>query len=177
MKTATGIVEKHPLDARSLAEHPEQFTDEHRAAWAKYLTDSARAESEYNAGMMRLMLMRGVKVEYPSTDDWVKQQTYLGITVPTDPMERRMHYLETEVLGSQEDYIRVSLGVMAASEATPDLLKQIEDTFRGRVQRDAGDATTGQDGQVASDGTVRASESSVSPAHDNERLGRPKRRG
>lgn len=155
LKNALGADEEHELDEKSLTEKPDQFTPEQHAAWQAYLVENAKATDEYNRALTRLLLMRGIVVEIPKTDEWVKQQEWLGITVPADPMERRLHYIETEVMGSVADYERVTLGVMSASGVSENLLKQVEDSFRGRVGGDTAEATAPAEKQMASHDKIR----------------------
>lgn len=145
IKTATGAVEKHLHDETTVQ------TDEEKQALAGYQSECARLNAEQQARLTRLVLLRGITFEYPQSDDWIKEQTYLGIAVPDDPLERRLHYIETEVIAGVADVEAVMLGVLAASGVPEDLLKQVEATFRHSLGQSNGHETggpaAGTDGQ------------------------------
>lgn len=136
VKTATGAIEQHAHDVTTLD------TDADKAAWADYQKRKGEAESERNKALTRLVLLRGICVEIPEGETWVKEQEYLGIRIPEEPIERKLHYIETEVLGGIGDVEAIMLGVMRASGVPEDLLQQMESTFRRAVGKLNGDETS-----------------------------------
>lgn len=142
IKAATGAVERHPHDETTLE------TDADKAAWADYQTRLKEATASYNLALMRLIMLRGIKVDVPEPNGWVHEQEYIGITVPTDPLERRMHWLETEALANEADYMAVVSGVMEASGVPEEVVAQAQATFRGEVERKgAGGPAAGSNGK------------------------------
>lgn len=129
VETATGVKEVHTHDETTLE------TAEDKAAWAEYQDNLKAAQAKLNESLMRVVLLRGLKVDIPA-NGWVKEQEYMGITVPDDPTERRMHYLQTEALATREDYEAAVAGVMGASGVPEEVIRQAEDTFRGKVGAD-----------------------------------------
>lgn len=157
VETKLGGVEIHEHNETTLE------TDEEKTAWANFQMQLAEAQAELNRALTRAILMRGLVFEYPSNYDWIKEQEFLGIKVPEDANERRLHYAETEVMGSVDDYEGVTLGVMGASGVSEDLLKQMDASFRrslGRVERDAVEPVADSTGQVVPQSEVRAGEGS-----------------
>lgn len=129
VKTAVGVIEKHAHDETTLE------TDEEKKAWAEYQANLQAWNAESQTALMRIVLLRGITLELPTTDEWEKQQAFFGIDVPQDPMEKRLHYLQTEVLGSVNDYGALVAGTMRASGVPEDLLTQMESSFRRSVVR------------------------------------------
>lgn len=127
VETAGGAKELHPHDTTTLT------TDEERAAWADYQARLAEATADDNLRFMRLVMLRGIKFDLPPTDDWIEAQAYIGLTVPTDPLNRRIHWLETEALATKEDYVALLRGVMGASEVPEEVIRAAENSFRGQV--------------------------------------------
>ena len=152
VKSLAGNSEIHAHDETTLE------TEADRAAWLEYQTKLAAWSDESQRSLMRLILLRGISVELPSDSDWEKQQAFAGIVVPQDAMEKRMHYLQTEVLGSVADYQMMVVGVMRVSGVPEDLLSQVESSFRRSLGRDGNRETAGATGQVESIGAVRASQ-------------------
>lgn len=161
VKTATGIVEKHVHDETTLE------TDAEKAAWADYQLRRAAAERELQAALMRIILVRGIKVDLPESDGWIKEQEYIGLSVPSDPFQRRLYYLETEALVSQSDYEGLVLAVMAASGISEEALAQVEATFRHPVERDeaGGPELAGDGAELAHERPVRAGKNSHQKRH------------
>lgn len=122
--TKTGVTEIHAHDETTLK------TDEERAAWKEYLARHNAAWRKYDLDFTRLILMHGVIVDMPADDTWVKQQEFTGIAVPTDPLERRWHWLETELVGGGADVNAIIIGVLAESEVSEEVLASMADSFR-----------------------------------------------
>lgn len=112
---------------------PEQ-TKKNRKEWAAYKEECDRVIGERNRAMLRTILLRGIKVE-PKNDDWIHEHEVMLIKVPTDPVERRLHWIETEVMGGPEDYATVISEVMRASGVPEELLEQIGASFRSTMGR------------------------------------------
>lgn len=127
IETATGVKETHPHDETTLE------TDEDKAAWADYQARLKAATSAFNLALMRLVLLRGIKVEIPEDDGWVREQAFIGIAVPEAPLERRMHWLETEALANESDYMQAVSGVMEASGVPEEVIGEAQATFRGEL--------------------------------------------
>jgi hypothetical protein len=171
VKTATGAVERHAHDATTLE------TDEDRAAWQAYLQARADAQTAQSLALTRLVLLRGISVDMPTDEQWVKEQEWLGLQVPDDPFERKLHYIETEVIAGVADIEAIMLGVMRESGVPEELLAQMDATFRHQVGQfnghEAGGPATPADGPgVVLQPAVRAGEGGRANGHD----GKPVRR-
>jgi len=117
--------------------------------WREYIEATNQAEAERNLRVLRLVILKGTALEMPKDDEWSELQTYLGLAVPEDPVERYIHYLETEALGDQDDISGLMAAVGRAMGVSQEEIDQSVESFRnnlgnrGRSQT-PGDAT--QDG-------------------------------
>ena len=170
IKTATGATEVHAHDETTLE------TDADRAAWQAYMNARDEATKDANRAFMRLVFLRGVECELPNDDTWIREQVMLGIDVPTDPLEKRLHYLETEVIATVADADAIVRGVLEASGVPQEALAQAEDTFRHSPRRDAIEQTDSQAEQVDDDAAIRASGDRVQAWHDDEPVRRTRRK-
>lgn len=139
VQTATGAVETHAHDDSTLE------TDADKAAWAEYVKQRDAAQQQYNLDFMRLILLKGITVEMPQDSAWVEEHALMGLTVPEKPLERKLHWLETEVVGNVNDATKIVAGVMLASGMDEEAIRAAEDSFRSDVQRRPAGETAGAD--------------------------------
>jgi hypothetical protein len=131
-----------------------QASDEEVEAWDEYLVAQAQAQAEYEGkrdeALPRLLAYKGVRlVDESLTEKWTEDHQWMGFTVPDDPRERMLHFLRTEILGNAgNDMVEIMLGIYRASGADPDLMKEAEVFFRGKVGGAAGDAAEGSEGDA-----------------------------
>ena len=162
----TGTTQEIPLDEKSLQEKPEQFTPEHHAAWARY----SEQQANYVLRFIRFFCLRGLKV-HGTMDDWLEEQTFLGIPPPSNKAELRFEWLTNEVLATEEDYRTVVLGIMEASGVSGDLLQQIEASFRGDVSGNGAEPNGDRSEPLAREPELDRSKSDVASAIDVEPVG------
>lgn len=168
--TVTGTTETHEIDEQSIREKPEQFTPEQHAAWNEY----AAKQGEFVERFIKFFCIRGLEI-HADMGDWLEEQKFLNIPVPEGKAELKFEWITNEILATAEDYQAVVLGVIEASGVPVDLLKQVEDSFRGNVQRSA-DKPDGDAGeQVASVAELPRGEGDVASASDPQPVGKPKR--
>lgn len=170
IKTAAGTNESHAHDETTLE------TDDDRAAWQAYIAERDQATQDANRAFMRLVFLRGVECELPGDETWVREQAMMGITVPTDPLEKRLHYLETEVIATIGDADAIVRGVLEASGVPMEALAQAEDTFRHSPQRDETGRPDVEAEQVDDDAAIRASDDRVKTGNDDEPVRRARKR-
>jgi len=111
-------------------------SEEDRAKWQRYADEKARLETEVSERRVRVIATQGVRVlDMPEDDAWVADHEWMGYTVPASPIQRLYHYVKTEVLGTQEDGIKVTAGIYRASGVDQEVLNQIEESFRDSLGR------------------------------------------
>ena len=130
--TATGETETYTHDETSLT------TDKDRTAWAVYQDALARMTAEINLRVTQYLLLQGV-VGCEPTPEWAEEQTWYGVEAPEDPRERRMLYLETEILRTPEDITTAVREIMklSYSGASQEAIDAIDRLFRRTVERAA----------------------------------------
>ncbi len=153
VKTAAGPVEKHAHNETTLE------TDEDKAAWADYQARLKAARDKFNSALMRLVMLRGIKADLPEGNAWIEEQEFIGLSVPEEPHERKIYWLETEVLANEADYMAAVSGVMEASGVPEEVISEAQASFRGPLgTNQTGGPATPKNGKVVGDKpAVRAS--------------------
>lgn len=119
-------------DAESIKD-PET-TREEKLAWRNYLKEQEQVAIQRRDKLMEVVFARGVEFEMPDDDSWVAEQEMLGIEVPQNPISRKVHYLTTEVLVSQQEIQDVMNRVMRLiTGATEEEMQAVRETFRPEV--------------------------------------------
>lgn len=90
---------QYQLSNGQWADHNETTleTEDDRRMWAAHLDAVARLEEETLERQRRVLVNRGIANEPPDDDDWAADAIADGLTVPTDPIERKIMWIE-EVL-------------------------------------------------------------------------------
>jgi hypothetical protein len=149
---AAGEVATFPHDEQSLV------TDEDRATWAAYLgaleahkflmTDF---ESEVNRRLFRAVCLC-VKIDPDAEDEWAEEQAAIGIEIPEKRAERRLSFVETEVIRGAEDIIALMTAVFRQSGMADErTAAAAEAAFRAQL-----DAKNGQPDDQAAAGEDQA---------------------
>lgn len=164
---------EHPGGATSQEPHDETTleTDEDRAAWAKHqeaLTRLAAAQSE---AQMKVWFS-GLVFEMPADDAWIELQRWMGVEVPDEGLERRYHYIVTELVKTPEDMFRVLEAITAVSyegAITEDDLSSAIRSFRDQLQAKPSKPANGSgrekplDTQPAASGVENSQELGLNP--------------
>lgn len=127
--TADGAEETHEHDETTIAEDPEA-----KIAWDNWQLQHDLCDTEVNGKVMDFFLLRGIKADLPANDEWIKQQAYFGLTVPEDPVERRLHYIRTEVLSGPADIGDIMTKIMELSGTPQEVVERAKATFRNSVR-------------------------------------------
>lgn len=122
------LVEIIPHDETTLE------TDEDKKAWAAYKEEYAKTDALVNKRIQDLIFLKGIDVDLPDNDDWVGDQEYVGIQVPTNPRERYIHYVRTEVLITPQDLVGAMEIVMQASHVPQEKLIEAQAAFQRAVE-------------------------------------------
>ena len=122
-KTASGVVEIHQHNETTLQ------TDEERAMWAEYQGAIAQATDSMNDAIWRAVRLKAIQVDVPGDNGWIEDQKALGLTVPEDARERRLHYIQTEVIGGVRDIVRIT-AIANGADLDEGALAAAEDSFR-----------------------------------------------
>ena len=155
VKTADGRTERVPHDAESVQ------TDEEKAAWAAYMAAKARLQRESHEATTKLLLLRGLDIP-PAPPGWDAEQVAFGIELPDDLNERRLVYLQVEILRTPEDILNAIMTIMRASVTgtDPSMLEAVEASFRRALAGIAHQGRSATGGGVELSAAVRGNDGS-----------------
>lgn len=174
---AGGVTEELPHNETTLVvEGDEEQTKKNQEIWAKYKDAVARLEAEQNTKRNNLWLLRGIDVKVPD-DGWdTIQKELFGIDVPTDPIERKLHYITTEILITIEDYFNAIRGITALSMAglvSKEVLDARLESFRDYVQQSAFEKSQHEKESVATQLELTGDSHSEGMGIDTESVQKP----
>ena len=123
-----------PQDAAAARRHNPEWWAEYAEAWAQYEADLADWTRRLNDAIWNAVALESLRVELPEDGAWAdKQRRFLGMEVPDDPVERRLHYIRTEVIGGVRDYVKLTTLANGSDIEEADLAIA-EDSFRYYLQ-------------------------------------------
>lgn len=106
-----------------------------KARWQKYLQDVEDVAEKRRTKGMEAVFARGVKVDMPEDNGWVEEQEFYGVTVPTNPVDRRVHYIMTEVLMTQQEMVEVMAKITGKTAGvSEEAIEAVNKSFRGTLQ-------------------------------------------
>ena len=142
-ETAGGGKEEHPYTTDMIE------TDDEKAMWSEYQTKLMVANLTLYERLGRLALIRGTEVDIP--DGWEKEQELFGIDVPDDPTERKLHWIETEAVESNDDLSALILAILAYQTVTLEERAAAAASFPDSVEGDTASETQSEQGTVESE--------------------------
>lgn len=150
VENAAGEKSPHAHDETTLV------TDEDKAAWASYqqkLSDYRLIESLFEAEINKRILRAVclcVKVNDADYTDWIDEQEVLGIPLPEKNAEKRISFVETNVIRSTEDILRLMTAVMKLAGIADDRMAEAaEKSFRAAMDEAVEGAIAGGPGDNA----------------------------
>lgn len=79
---------------------------EEKAQWQAYQEYQAKLNTEKAERSTALILNSGVELESIPTD-WIAEQEWLGIKIPENEFDYKVHYITTELLKNMHDFQQV----------------------------------------------------------------------
>lgn len=126
-----GEVQKEPLSEDDLQ------NDEEKAAWAEYVQKRDAILQRRNDNFLKAVFFHGVDVDDSTLDDWKQEQEEVwGLEVPTNRVDLKVDYINSEIIGNAEDLGNVIAGVLGKSGVPKDQLEEMRATFRGALRGD-----------------------------------------
>lgn len=123
-----GEKEIHPHDETTLE------TEEDRLAFAEYQAKLRTYNAVISKRVMNFVLLAGTKIQPPDDDAWIEMQQYFGIDVPEGKLDRRAHYIQTEVIKTLNDIQGLSTAIMEVSGIDTKLVEASAATFSDSVE-------------------------------------------
>lgn len=139
----TQEIEITDADAEAWQERDSESWAEHAEKWEQYIVERDAAQEQMNDRIWQAVMRRAIVLELPDDNDWVLDQEELGLTVPKDKRERRMHYIRTEVIGGIRDVLRLS-AIANGTELSEEAVSLAEASFRHSLAQSLLRGLTGQ---------------------------------
>lgn len=117
--------------------------------WKAYQIELSKLNAKNAKALTDLMFYEGVDVEPPDKDsDWQKKSERFGIKVPDDPIDRKLHYIYTELLVGPDDIEALYSQIMSISQVSEEVIAKMRDSFRARKKRNADKLASQNEGKV-----------------------------
>lgn len=107
------IVQYHD-ETTLVVEGDDEKTAANREAWNKHLLALAKMRNEVRDAQTAVIL-EGIIFEMPT--GWEERHRRLHVEVPEDPTDKRLHYIQTELLVTPEELTNVIGEIMILSSA------------------------------------------------------------
>jgi hypothetical protein len=130
-----------PLDETSLDDpNSAEQTRINHSKWAHYQECQVRLSAAKGEREQVLLLALGTEVEVPESG-WQEEQLWMGLTIPTDPLDLKVHYLTTVVLSQIDLSLLLPQINMLSMKGLvkPEQVAQFQSDLRRAVERRAGD--------------------------------------
>lgn len=121
-------------------------TDDERKIWDEYQTKLKAAQRELQEKQLKLFFGKGIKIDETDEQEWLDEQSYFGIEVPTNPIGRRVHYVETHVVRNVDDMQRLIEEIMRETGLRPEVLQQARKMFQSSLQGKASGELSSENG-------------------------------
>jgi len=159
-QTASGGEREVEITAEDMAaakQHNPEWYKEHAEAWESYQAEREVSETALNEKLLNAVALKAVRVEIPDLwdGDWITEQQFLGLEPPENPLQRRVHYVKTEVIGGTRDVIRI-MALASGAEVNEEVLARAESSFRDFLQGNLALGLADQAGSVAGQPAVDA---------------------
>ena len=141
VKTVAGESQEFPHDEKTIKD----ASADDVARWEAYHKTQAELERATNERVTKFMLYRGVRVDDAAMESALQEQEFFGIVVPTNEIERKLHYITTELLKTPQDIMEAVKSIMIASMSgvSEDTLRAVEESFRRAMEKAGRGATAG----------------------------------
>ncbi len=135
--TATGEKQYFPHDETTLE------TEEDHKAWQAHQEALARLSEEISEATSRYLLTEGIAVdEIPP--EWEQKRRWIGLDVPEDPLDKKLLYIQTELLTTPADMLRAMQAVLHLSATgnaeMEERLAEMDELFRRALEGPAASA-------------------------------------
>lgn len=110
-------------------------TEEEKKQWDSYSREVAELLTERHQKFIKAILARGVRFDLNDMESWKEEQKYWGLEVPDHPIDQKIKYVQSEVIGGMDDIINIISGVLGQTGIPEEEMKRIESMFRDSIRR------------------------------------------
>jgi len=125
-RTISGRTEIWPLDEESAKQ-----VERGESRWEYYEEVRTQRQNEQNERVTMAAFLFGTECEIPE-NGWDRKQEFLGLTVPTDPDERKAHYLATEL--PAQDIANLMNRIMGTLQLPEGVIEDAQNSFQRSVR-------------------------------------------
>jgi hypothetical protein len=161
VETAGGDVERYDHDEESIKDYPDQQQE-----WDDWLAYKNGADAASFVAMSEVYIVDGV-LDEPPDDGWQERHKRRGLEIPDDPDQLKRHWLETEVLTSNQELWALVLAIQAAARDVEEAASIAADMFQHSVVGTGGEEAGGP----ADESGAVVDESDVGTGGGDESLG------
>lgn len=133
MMTDFGAAQKEPLTADDLQ------TVEEEEQWREYVEKRDAIEKKRDENVMKYTFTSGFEilgVTDEQIDEWKEEQAVWGLEVPDNKIDVKFQYINTYVIGNNDDFAEIMAGIMERTGVPGERLDELRSTFRNQVRRD-----------------------------------------
>lgn len=105
-------------------------TDEDRAAWDTWKRTQAQHDAYVSNKMLEFFIYHGVKADPDADPAWEEMQRYFDVEIPTNPVARKIHYVQTEYIFDAEDINQLGIRLMEMAGVRPEVVEAAAASFR-----------------------------------------------
>jgi len=129
------MIEQELSQETLIVEGNEEETAKRQKLWQDHIDATNRYNKELKEAEDEL-LMSAIEVDLPEDESWIVEQKRLHIQIPDDLHQRRIHYIQTEVLTSMEDLVELTSLIFTKSAVrsiNAEDLAIAKDSFRNKI--------------------------------------------
>lgn len=132
--TAFGEKQKEELSADDLR------TDEEKKQWQEYETATKTVLEKRSSDFIKVIFSKGVEIDDSKIEEWKREQIEdWGWEVPKNPIEARVEYIRSELVGHPEDEMLIITCVLGKSGIPEKELEDVRTMFRSSLRRGSAD--------------------------------------
>jgi len=132
MKVVGGESFSHPMD-EEIAKNQGRLDE-----WDAYLAKKKALDAERTKNFTELLIWEGVCVEVPGIESsWQKECEHFGLSIPEEPIARKLFYVFNELVGTGEDLSILISQILSVSQIDQEVVDRIRASFRTSLSRKA----------------------------------------
>jgi hypothetical protein len=103
--------------------------------WKEYLKDVEQETRVFGIQFNTMIVSEGVDLDAPGLEsDWQKKCDRFKIKIPEDPIDRKVFYINTELLGTFDEMGDLMTAIFAASKFSKEVIAKMKGTFRSAME-------------------------------------------
>lgn len=115
-------------------------TPEEQLLWKEYEEKINLIRKKREENVLKYTFTSGFEVidlDDEKLNEWKwEEENVWGNEVPGNRIDILLQYINTKVIGNNDDYVEIMAGIMERTGVPAHMLDELRDTFRGRVRED-----------------------------------------